>query len=107
MRGRQLLPWVGDKEAREAWDTLFSREMLGAVVIGSATGKLVENLITLSVLVVLGSGASALWETVGAIVAWGVAIPVGVWLFAFWHRVEDAAQEAVEDAVENAADDPD
>lgn len=78
--------------------------MLGAVVIGSATGKLVENLIAFAVLLTLGPGAGPHLETVGLIAAWSVAIPVGVWLFAYWHRVEDVAQEAVEGAVEEATD---
>lgn len=104
MDPRSLFPWTGDREAREAWDELFSREMLGAVLIGSATGKLVENLIAAVVLLALGPDAGPHFETLGLITAWSVAIPIGVVLFAYWHRVEETAQEAVEKAAEEATD---
>lgn len=100
---RALLPWLGDREAREAWDELFSREMLGAVVLGSATGKLVENLIALAVLLVFGPDSPAIMETVGFIAAWSLALPVGAWVFAYWHKFE-GSKDAVEEAAEAAAE---
>jgi len=95
---KELLPWVGDKRAADAWDEVFSRDTLGAVVLGGATGKFVEYVVALAVLLVLGPDASALWETVGYLAAWGTAIPVGIYIFVYWHRIESAAEEAVEDA---------
>lgn len=95
---RDLLPWVGDKRASRAWDEVFSRDTLGAVVLGGATGKFVEYIVALAVLLVLGPDASPLWETVGYLAAWGTAIPVGIWIFVYWHRIEEEAEEFVEDA---------
>lgn len=99
---RELIPWIGDRQARKAWDTIFSREVLGSIVIGSASGKLVENLIALGVLLTLGPGAHPVFETLGYIVAWGVALPVGVYIFVYWHRIMDKASETAEQAAETA-----
>lgn len=99
---RDLIPWIGDRQARKAWDTVFSRDVLGSVVIGAATGKLVENLIALAVLITLGPDANPLWETVGYIIAWGIALPVGIYIFVYWHRIAKAAQEAAEQASDAA-----
>lgn len=95
---RELIPWIGDRQARKAWDTIFSREVLGSIVIGSASGKLVENMIALVVLTALGPEAHPLWETVGYIIAWGVALPVGIYIFVYWHRIAETAKEAAEQA---------
>lgn len=89
----ELLPYTGDRKAREAWDEVFSREMLGAVIIGSATGKIVETTIVL-----------LFPSEVGQLVAWIGAAIVGVYVFVLWHRIADVGGEKVEDAAETAAD---
>lgn len=98
---KDLLPYLGDRKARKAWDDIFSRDMLGSVILGGATGKFVENLVALSVLAVIGPDADPLWETLGYLAAWSVAIPVGIYVFAYWHRIESAASEAA-DAVSDS-----
>lgn len=103
MRGRSLIPRLGDSKARDAWDEVFSRETLGSVVLGGATGKTVEQVIALMVIVVVGPDAPPIWETIGYLAAWLAALPVGIWLFVYWHRVAEAASEAAE-AAEAAAE---
>lgn len=97
---RRLLPYVGDRRAREAWDEVFSRDVLGSVLLGGATGKFVENMVTLSVLFVVGPGAHPLWETFARLCAWTVGIVVGIYVFTYWHRVQSAAADAAESAKE-------
>ena len=93
---KDLLPYFGDRKARKAWDDIFSRDMLGSVILGGATGKFVENLVALSVLVLVGPDAGAFFEVAGYLAAWSVAIPVGIYVFAYWHRIEETASDAVE-----------
>lgn len=102
MRGRSLIPRLGDREARQAWDTVFSRETLGSVVLGGAAGKTVEQVIALVVIFVVGPDAPAFWTTVGYLAAWLTALPIGIWLFVYWHHVAEAAKEAAEQAGEKA-----
>lgn len=101
---RELLPWLGDRKAREAWDEVFSRKVLGAVVLGGATGKFVEYVVALLVLLGLGADAPPVWETVGYLAAWAVAIPVGVFVFAYWHTIGEGAKETVEERTEAVVD---
>lgn len=96
MRSRELLPWAGDKKARDAWDEVFSREVLGAVILGSATGKLVENIIALFV-----EGGPTVWSY---IFAWSIALVVGIAIFVRWHAITDTASETAEQTVEKASE---
>jgi len=80
---RRFIPYLGDTKASKAWDELFSRDVLGAVLVGSASGKVVEK-------------ALNLWfdGTFELLIAWSVAVFVGIAVFVYWHRIEDAAEEA-------------
>lgn len=89
---RDYLPWTGDREARKAWEEVFSREVLGAVVLGSAAGKLVENVIRL----LIEGGQTA----VSYIIAWAFALVVGVVIFVKWHAIAAAAAQKAEQAAE-------
>lgn len=101
---KSLLPWVGDRKAQEAWDDVFGRDMLGAVVLGGSTGKFIEYVIQLLVVLFVGADASPLFETFAYLIGWAVAIPVGVYVFVRWHEIGDEVQEKVEEATEEAAE---
>jgi hypothetical protein len=66
-------------------DELFSRRMLGSVLVGGAAGKMVEK--TLNLL----SG-----ETADLLVLWTLAFIVFTIVFVFWNRIESEV-DAVED----------
>jgi len=97
---KEHIPYVGDRKARKAWNEVFSREVLGSVILGSATGKFVEYIITLTVLLFVGSDAPIIWRSFAQFVGWSVAIPIGIGVFVYWHRVEDKAEEVKETADE-------
>lgn len=92
MRMRDLLPG-GDRKTREAIEEVFSRDVLGAVVLGTAAGKTVESIIRIWV-----EGASA--TNIGYLLAWLVAFHIGVAVFVYWHEITEAAKEAAEEATD-------
>jgi hypothetical protein len=84
---RRFIPFVGDTRASDAWEELFSREVLGAVLVGSAAGKVVEKVLNLLV-----------DTTVELLIAWSFAVVVGMLIFVYWHRIEAAAEDATDAA---------
>ena len=102
MKCRDLLPY-GDSEAHRAWSELFSRDVLGAVVIGTSTGKLVEWCLRL-VTHLLGVPANSLITVLVHIALWTLTIIAGVWIFVYWHRITQAAEQAQEKAQEATSD---
>lgn len=93
---RDLLPG-GDTKAREAFEEVFSRDVLGAVVLGSAASKIVESLITIWV-------EGPTWDNINYAVGWVIVFPVGILIFVFWHDIAERASEAASGAAEKAAD---
>lgn len=83
------VPLLGDWKARQAFSEVFSRDVLGAVLVGTAAGKVVER----SVLLVTGS-------LVAELIGWVIMFWVFVAMFAYWHRLEDKASEVKEKADE-------
>lgn len=90
---KRFIPFVGDDPAARAWDRLFSRDVLGAVVVGSGVGKVVEKCLNLY-----------FDTTVGLLYGWSIAVVFGVLIFVYWHKIEAATDEAA-DKVEDAVDD--
>ena len=84
--GRGLVPGLGDRKARRRLDEVFSRNVLGSVLLGAAAGKIVEKALNL----VAGSTASLL-------VAWTLAFGVFLLTFVWWEEIEAAAKEAAGD----------
>lgn len=80
---RRFIPYLGDTRAIDAWDELFSRDMLGAVLVGAAIGKVVEKALNL-----IADGTAAL------LIAWSVAAVAFVIAFVYWHKLEQAAEDA-------------
>lgn len=94
--------WI--RTAREQLDRLFSRKMLGSVLIGSSLGKVVEWQLN-----VRFDGASEMTA------AWSAVFVLSVVIFVFWEHLERSAEDAVDakletidelhDKVEEAIDD--
>lgn len=70
---------IEDPEVRESLDRLFSRKVLGSVVVGKFLGDY---------LAILTTGA------LGVHLGYGLGITISILVFVFWERVERAAQTA-------------
>lgn len=75
------------RRARRRLEEIFSREVLGAVLVSLAAGKVVEQLVVIV----------APWRPL-RLVAWFVAFWLFVGLFVYWDRVAARAKETVEAA---------
>lgn len=80
---RGLTPGLGDRKARRRIDEVFSRNVLGSVLLGAAAGKIVEKVLNLV--------APNTW---GLLLAWSAAFLVFLLAFVWWEEIEDAAKEA-------------
>lgn len=79
---KEYLPGYGKKSPRELIDEIFSREVLGGVLVGVAAGKIVEK-----VLILLFA------TTQGMLIGWTIAFIIFVLLFVYWDRVETKVKE--------------
>lgn len=95
MSKRDLLPFAGDRKARKAWDKVFSREVLGAVILGGAASKIVEKVVILSI-------GDIRPRVLKLLIAWVVFFVIGVYVFVMWHEISDKAKDAAEGAKEKA-----
>jgi predicted lipid-binding transport protein (Tim44 family) len=68
-------------------DELFSRRMLGSVLVGGAAGKMVEKTLNLI------SGGTA-----DLLMLWTLAFVIFTVVFVFWNRIESEV-DSVEDQV--------
>lgn len=93
-RIRRLVKALRDRRrrGRRRLEEIFSREVLGAVLVSVAAGKIVEQIIV----IVAPSRPLRL-------VAWTLAFGVFVWVFVYWERLAGAAADAA-DAAEDAVD---
>lgn len=82
---KDLIPGWGDKSTRERLDEVFSRGMLGSVLVGASAGKVVEKALNI-----------VLSETTALFFAWSIAFVLFVALFVYWDDLEDAARETTE-----------
>lgn len=81
------------RRARRRLEEIFSRDVLGSVLVSLAAGKMVEQ-----VVVILAPGRPLRF------VAWTVAFALFVWLFIYWEHVAaraTAAAEAAESATQS------
>lgn len=75
------------RRTRQRLEEIFSRDVLGSVLVSLAAGKIVEQL------VVIAAPARP-----ARLVAWTVAFAVFVALFVYWERVAKKAAEVAEAA---------
>ncbi|MFC6733422.1 MULTISPECIES: hypothetical protein [unclassified Haladaptatus] len=83
---RDYLPGVGEPIVRRRLDEIFSRQLLGAVLVGAGAAKIVEKVIN----IVLGP------SDVRQLVGWTVMFFLAIALFVWWERVAKAANSAAE-----------
>lgn len=83
---RGLTPGLGDRKARRRLDEVFSRNVLGSILLGVAAGKVVEKILNL-----VAPNTSTL------LVAWTLAFGVFLVTFVWWEELEAAAKEAAGD----------
>lgn len=88
---RELIPGLGGKKTRKRLDEVFSRQMLGSILVGVAAGKIIEKVLNL-------------WfnTTASLLIGWTLAFVVFVALFVYWEEVESRAKDAAESAKEKA-----
>lgn len=88
-KGRQQVDELRDRRrrARRRLEEIFSRDVLGSVLVSLAAGKVVEQFI-----VIVAPARSA------RLLAWFVAFWLFVGLFVYWERVAKAAMDAAEAA---------
>lgn len=76
------VPGMGSRKTREQVDKVFSRDVLGAVFVSSAAGKIVETLIALFFVTNLSK-----------LFGWFVTFILAIYLFAYWDEVVDTGKE--------------
>lgn len=81
------LPYVGKRSARKRLNEIFSRQMLGSVLVGATASKIVEKLI------ILATGT-----VVAELIAWTIAFHLAIFVFVYWERLERAAKASSDDA---------
>lgn len=77
------LPYIGKRSARQRLNEIFSRQMLGSVLVGATASKIVEKLIILST-----------GTVVAELAAWTIAFLIAIFVFVYWERLEYAAKAA-------------
>jgi len=77
------LPYIGKRSARQRLNEIFSRQMLGAVLVGSTASKIVEKVINLVAM-----------TTFSELIAWTIAFFIAIFVFVYWERLEYAAKSA-------------
>jgi hypothetical protein len=75
------------KNPTQLIDELFSRRMLGSVLVGGAAGKMVEKTLNL-----------ISPETADLLVLWTLAFMIFTIIFVFWNRIESEVDK-VEDQI--------
>ncbi|WP_435145863.1 hypothetical protein [Halobaculum sp. P14] len=101
-----LLPETPDPDVVRRIDEVFSRKMLGSVVVGSTVSQMLSK----SVLLTVGTDYGA------QLVAWAALFVAALALFVYWEHVEEStsktaqrtaekASEAAKKAAETVADD--
>lgn len=87
---KSVIPYYSDYDVREKIDELFSREMLGAVIVGKFVGDFTAVLmIDLFVFITRSS-------FFGKYIGYIVGIIVTVTLFIYWNIIEKKKQQAQE-----------
>lgn len=86
---KDLIPYIGETKTRRRLDEIFSRQMLGAVLVGSTAGKIIEK----SILMLAGT-------TITQLIYWTIAFIMAVIIFVLWDEVENKVGEKAEEAKE-------
>jgi uncharacterized membrane protein YoaK (UPF0700 family) len=90
---RDVIPFVGSKTTRERLDEVFSKKMLGAVLLGGHVSKVIEKFYSIIVMVCFGRDGGSLRVTIGLFILWFVMAIVVLFVFMYWHEIEEAVEE--------------
>lgn len=82
---KSLIPYYGDHTVRQQVDKLFSREVLGSVLLGKFIGDYATIL---------------LQRGLGTDIAYVSGIIITVIIFIYWEKIERAAEEKKKEAEE-------
>lgn len=99
MSMKNILPFVGEKSARDRIDEVFSRQMLGSVAVGSSFMKVVEWSVT-SLTKYLYTSSAPWGSVVSNLMLWSLAFILSVFIFVYWDDIERRYEEAKEKAEE-------
>lgn len=91
---RELVPYLGEKTAKDRIDEIFSREVLGSVVVGSSFFKIIENGVKYYT---LGNMDFLLLST-----AYIILFLASTVIFAYWNRIMQISEQSQERAKEKA-----
>lgn len=89
---KDLIPFVGDRKSRERVDEVFSRRVLGSIILGKFTGDYLAIQAT---------------RLLGVDVGYLFGIAVAFTFFVYWDSIEakkDDAIDAATDAVDSVTD---
>jgi uncharacterized membrane protein YoaK (UPF0700 family) len=101
-----IIPYFGEKTARKRLDEVFSRDMLGSVIVGGHFNKIWEkvyNLIALVVIIKFIPGADATTTvaiTFALLALWIIFFIVSLFVFVYWDKLERQVKEAAENVTE-------
>lgn len=90
MKVKSVIPYYSDMKVREQIDELFSREMLGAVIVGKFVGDF-SAVAMIDVFTFLLGNAY-----IGQYVGYLVGIITSIFLFVYWHILEMHKKEVEE-----------
>mgnify|MGYP006273255591 CR=1 FL=1 len=88
MKLKSLIPYYGEYKTRRQIDKLFSRQMLGSVLVGKFIGDYTAIMFT---------------RYLGTDIGYSSGILITISVFIYWEQLSAKAEEAKE-AVEEAAD---
>lgn len=77
-----IIPGVGSTKTRNRLDEVFSRQMLGSILVGAAVGKIIEKFLNIFFM-----------TTVDLLVGWSIAFVLFTFLFVYWERIETITEQ--------------
>lgn len=91
---KDVIPFLGKRSTRDAVDDVFSRDVLGSILLGLAVGKTVEHVVKF----MIGTEAFPLFARF--VVAYSVASAGFLVVFVYWEEIETATKEKLDDVTE-------
>lgn len=86
---KSLIPYYGKRSVRKQIDRVFSRQVLGSIILGKFIGDYIAILTT---------------RYLGTDLGYGLGIVMAFIIFIYWEQIEAAASDKAETAKEKASD---
>ena len=84
---KDFIPFMGTRKARDAVDDVFSREVLGSILLGLASGKVIEQMVVIAAPTVTSR-----------LVVWTGASGVFFVTFVYWDQIETRVKDELRGA---------